>query len=362
LIEIFLGVSDGAMRLYIAYADAPSLSVVANHVAKVARRAGHEVFMRTYPDLMEYRMLKAEGLLYIYPVNPQMAGRYAGFYSTQASYMPEESQLWYGTTEGTPWGLPASYPMWRMIRFVANSMYTASKLQEVEYRVVDIVHHGYDPDEMREALDYVEVLRRKVERDFQGRVIFSVVAGGHVRKGWSQLFDALTKLSDQVRQRVAVLAVAPQKVVEEIQKRGLADTVKVVGEFGKMIRRNVLAAMAVADYVIVPTLGEGFGMPLLEANALGKPAIHSWFQPLSEFSNKECNITFPYDDVKEVVDNGVEFELHVYDPEYLADAITRAIEIYGTADYDKMAAKCVESVKQMTIYELYPRLLSHLKA
>jgi len=95
------------MRLYIAYADAPSLSVVANHVAKVARRAGHEVFMRTYPDLMEFKMLKAEGLLYIYPVNPPMASRYAGFYSTQASYMPEESQLWYGTAEGTPMG-PAS--------------------------------------------------------------------------------------------------------------------------------------------------------------------------------------------------------------------------------------------------------------
>jgi len=62
------------------------------------------------------------------------------------------------------------------------------------------------------------------------------------------------------------------------------------------------------------------------------------------------------------VDNGVEFELHVYDPEYLADAITQAVGIYGTADYDKMAAKCVESVRQMTIYELYPRLLSHLKA
>ena len=82
------------MKLYIAYADAPSISVVASHVAKVARGAGHEVFMRTYPDLMEFKMLKAEALLYIYPVNPPMAGRYAGFYSTQASYMPEERQLW----------------------------------------------------------------------------------------------------------------------------------------------------------------------------------------------------------------------------------------------------------------------------
>ncbi|MGC8584191.1 MAG: glycosyltransferase [Thermoproteus sp.] len=347
------------MKLYITYADAPSLSVVANHVAKVARRDGHQVLMRTHPDLADLRAFKPDGILYIYPVNPPMAGRYAGFYSTQSLYLPDSRQLWYGTTEGTPYGEPARYPMWYRIRFVANSMFTASKLQEVGYNVVDVVYHGYDPDELKEALDYAPVLRKKIEADFPRRVYFAVVEGAHARKGWSQLLDALTRLPPEVRQAIAVFAVAPQKIADEIAKRDLSDVIKITGEFGKLTRRNVLGLMAAVDYVIVPSMAEGFGLPLLEANALGKLAIHCWYQPLSEFSNRDGNIVFHYDEVKEIVDSGVEFELHVYDVQYLADAIASAVEIYRSGDYDKRAALVRESVKDMDIYTLYRRLLSH---
>ena len=347
------------MKLYIVHADAPSLTIVASHIAKVARRLGHEVLQKTYPDLVDLRMHKPDGILYVYPVNPPMSGRFAAFYSTQSLYLKQQQQLWYGTTEGTPWGEPARYPMWYYIRFVANSMYTATKLQELNYNVIDIVHHGYDPDEVKEALDYAPTLRKRLERDHPGKIYFAVVEGGHARKGWGNLLDAVAALPDNVKDRVLILAIAPPKIADEVAKRDLGNRVKIVGEFGKVVRRNVLALMAAADYVIVPSLAEGFGLPLLEANAVGRPAIFCRYQPLTEFADVDANITFPYDELREIVDNGVEFELHTYDVSYLTEAIAKAVEIYGTTEYDDRARRVQEAVKDLDINELYPRILRH---
>lgn len=348
------------MRVAIYHANAPSLTVVANHIAKIIRAKGHDV--RVFHDYIhaEFLAFKPERILWIYPVNPVMSGRYAGQYSTIKMYAKNIKQIWYGMTEGTPYGTGSDYPMWYQIDFIANSNYTAQKLMEKNYHVLDIVFHGYDPDEIKQAQPYAKMYRQKIERDFPGKVYFGVVEGGHKRKGWHKLVDAVNLLDEETKKKIVIFAIAPKEIQEKVLSNADKDVVKVVGEFGKLLREQVMGFIKAMDYLIIPSMKESFGLPLLEANAMGIPAIFCNYMPFTEYADVDANITFPWDNFVEIIDNGIEFELHEYDPHYLADAIKQAVEIKESGEYEERSRKVMERVKDMTIENLYPKLISYL--
>ncbi len=63
---------------------------------------------------------------------------------------------------------------------------------------------AYDPDENREATEYAEYLRKKIEHDFPGKVIFAIAEGSHMRKGWNKLVDALNKIPEDIRSKFVI--------------------------------------------------------------------------------------------------------------------------------------------------------------
>jgi len=227
--------------------------------------------------------------------------------------------------------------------------------------VIDIVYHAYDPDENKEAIEYANFLRKKIERDFPGKVIFAIAEGAHKRKGWEKLVQALKLIPDNVREKFVILAIAHKATIDKVLPDAPKDSIYVVGQFGEMARKQVLALFAIADYVLVPSLAEGFGLPVLEANSLGRLAIFVNMEPYNEFANTKANITFPWDTIKEVIDNGVEFELHDYDPQYLADAITEAVDLARTEEYNERAKRAYEAVKDMTITNLYTKIIKYIE-
>lgn len=348
------------MRVAIYHAYAPSLTVVANHLAKVVRSRGHDV--RVYHDYIhtDFLAFRPERIIWIFPVNPVMSGRYAGQYSTIKIYGKHIKQVWYGMTEGTPYGVGSDFPMWHSIDFIANSNYTAQKLMEKNYHVLDVVFHGYDPDEIKEAESFAKMYRQKIERDFPNKIYMGIVEGGHKRKGWHKLVDAVNMLDDSIKKKIVIFAIAPKEVQEKVLSNADKNVVKVVGEFGKLLRPQVLGFIKAMDYIIVPSLGESFGLPVLEANAMGKPAIFCNYMPFSEYADIDANITFPWDNFVEIIDNGIEFELHEYDSSYLADSIKKAVEIKESGEYEDRSRRVMEKVKDMTIWNLYPRILSYL--
>jgi len=40
---------------------------------------------------------------------------------------------------------------------------------------------------IKRAIEYADFLRKKIERDFPGKVIFAIAEGAHKRKGWEKL-------------------------------------------------------------------------------------------------------------------------------------------------------------------------------
>jgi glycosyltransferase involved in cell wall biosynthesis len=94
------------------------------------------------------------------------------------------------------------------------------------------------------------------------------------RKGLDVLLDALTapRLRD-----VPLVVVGPPgwgdvDVAREVAARGLAGRVTVTG---KIVDPDLAAAYDGASAVVLPSRAEGFGLPALEAMALGAPVIVS---------------------------------------------------------------------------------------
>ncbi len=73
------------MKLMIVHAKAPSLSIVASHIAKVARAMGHDVKVSSDYMHQDFLFYRPNAVLWIFPVNTTMSSRYAGQYSTNKS-------------------------------------------------------------------------------------------------------------------------------------------------------------------------------------------------------------------------------------------------------------------------------------
>lgn len=130
----------------------------------------------------------------------------------------------------------------------------------------------------------------------------------------------------------------------------LSDYVSTLGNiyvdpsYGKMNRIEVLQKMNAVDVGVVPSLAEGFGMPLLEFNALGKPVIHGDFPPLNEISIvdnyklKVVNFTH-YKMEGESVD-GIDYTFMLYDVDQMAKTIVEIAENGArTIDNEKVLEK-----------------------
>jgi len=136
-----------------------------------------------------------------------------------------------------------------------------------------------------------------------------------------------------------------------------------LSHFGSKSYVDTLALMAACDYLIFPSVCEGFGLPVLESNAVGKPSIHCMFPPLSEFSSDKFNFVWDYD-IKEIVkqDNLQYWIFHDYPEFVLADTMKWAIDVFydSKQEYQEYCQRAKEHAKKWSYKKIYPRLLKHL--
>ncbi len=342
------------MRLAVISSRAVSLMNVARDIAYVAKKRGVTPILLDYAvnpyDL--HRM--ANHAIIVMAANPLM-GRSWFLLSRDMNKIGITSYV-YTTVEGR---LPRIFVkdwMRREVVFIANSRYTRERLEEVGLTVLDTVPHGVNHDDLRQAMAYRRMARRKIEEKLGKGVVFGIVASGHPRKGLDRFVDVVrlvTEASDDAR--FYIISTPGTIGFYAQEKHVFVDT-----SFGKRSRTETLGYIAAFDFLVHPALAEGFGLPVLEAMALGVPVIHIAYEPLTEFSDPDANIWVPYSSiVYDSFGEGIEYELHLYEPKEMAEAILQAVDIARSKreEYEERKAKAMEKAREYDVMKHYPKLL-----
>jgi len=140
------------------------------------------------------------------------------------------------------------------------------------------LNYPYSPMPRHEALERLE------KCGFDARTPFFLHVGGAQwyknRLGLLQIFNSLRKLPAYTQARLLMVGKPlSDSLLEYIAKSGLESAVEHLTDVSN---EDLAAAYSIAEGLIFPSLQEGFGWPVLEAQACGCPVFTTGRPPMSE--------------------------------------------------------------------------------
>lgn len=153
-----------------------------------------------------------------------------------------------------------------------------------------VIHHGYAPSRSLKPTS-AETIR--VRYELHGRRVVLCVAAKRPHKNQELLVRALTSLDEGI---VVVLAGHPEPYEEHLRalarELGVESCVRFVGYVSD---DDLEGLWGVAECAAFPTLGEGFGLPVIEAMAHGVPVACSDIPVMREVGRELPHYFDPHD-------------------------------------------------------------------
>jgi glycosyltransferase involved in cell wall biosynthesis len=181
-------------------------------------------------------------------------------------------------------------------RCIVPSQATLGELQRVTHGVhgqVDVAHHGVDPTTFRVPTD-AERAAALVHLGLEGRRYVAFLGTIEPRKNVSALIDGWVRACRELDSPPALIVAGGRgwdKRVDEALARVPSD---LVVDMPGYLPLNVLAGfLGGAEVVVYPSLGEGFGLPVLEAMACGAPVLTTTSLALPEVGGDAVAYTEP---------------------------------------------------------------------
>jgi glycosyltransferase involved in cell wall biosynthesis len=139
------------------------------------------------------------------------------------------------------------------------------------------------------------------------------------------------------------------------------DNVVTRPDLGVLDSALTLAITGASHIYVVPSLAEGFGLPILETMALGVPVVHADLPPTREYS---VGWRISVVDVVKFVQKrphhtGVILEHHLYRVEDFAKTIVEVAEMVRNNDeaVKQYRQRAVEKATELDIRNVYTRLI-----
>jgi len=344
----------------ITSSKAVSLQTVAMDIVKVGTELKLDIQWFTRLFAPHEIRLAGDSALMIMPVDPL----YTVPYILLARDLKHGGvkNIYYGPVEGKL-DTRSLKPWMREVDFVAVSNYVRDKLVEAGLRVIDVVHHGVDLERIEEAkkmpgagLSYLKDHGLDPSKD----VIVTTIANSHPRKGlawYDMVVDEVSKKDGSIR----FLVITEEKGLNYFKQR---PNLVVTADFGKLNRTTILSVIANSHVLAIPSFAEGFGLPALEAMALGAPVVHAALPPLMEFST---GFVVPvegvsYLDSASVGPSGIIYEEHMWEPSKFAEVLLQVVDLVRNKKeaIEDWRAKSAEVARKMDIHNCYPRLLKYV--
>jgi len=342
------------MKILINPVLGQSFVVQARLIEKLLREKGHDVEMRNIISVRDVRDPSNDAFLWICLVALRTMHNVGPAYLSTS-----KPKAIYGTIEGFPHQSNIVCSPLPQLKFIAVSEFVAKCLREVGLRVQDVIHHAVDAEICKEAAREPSVFKEKFSEKFGDKVKFIYVGRDDPRKNLGALNTAVEILNAKGVDDYVVLLHTDKSAMRIFSQ----DNVFFVGDFGDDRHDTLLRKIAACDYLVFPSVSEGFGLPVLEANAVGVPAVHCWFPPLSEFSSKDFNFVFSFTERRLVQNENVQYWVfHDYPAHYLAETMEMAIDyrLNKTKKYKEFSKAAMEHALKFDYHRQYGRLVRYL--
>jgi len=269
----------------------------------------------------------------------------------------------YVTLEGIPTKAMVNASNIPRLEFIAVSNFVKDCLRKLDLKVKDVVHHAIDYKLCSDIAKRSKMLKEQFKEKYGDKCLILYNGRHDPRKKVDRLIRAIKYLQVKGRDDFVLLMITEKSVENILEMEKLKKNVDIIAHFGTIPYHRVLELISACDYLVFPSVAEGFGLPLLEANALGVPVIHCWFPPLSEFSSQDFNFTWNYTD--EILVNNPPSQywiFHEYPIEALVDGIEFAVDTYNDnkEEYNEYCIKARKHAKSWDYRKIYPKLLKYL--
>jgi len=265
----------------------------------------------------------------------------------------------YVTVEGVPTRANLLCSNLGALEYVANSQFTAKALRQAGYNVVDVVHHAVDTQQCRRNLKVADKIKRAYDDRYKDRCRLLYVGRNDPRKALDRLAEAVKILNDKGVKDFVLMLVTDDSAKTIFNM----DNCEFVAPFGSLSYDKILQLYAIAHFTVFPTRCEGFGLPLLESNAMGTPVVHAWFEPLSEFSSQDFNFTFDFEEEKFVDCGRVQYWwFHDYPAEWLAETMEMALDVWRSKPkkYQEYREEALRHASKWDYKNVYAKLLKRI--
>lgn len=145
---------------------------------------------------------------------------------------------------------------------------------------------GYAKDKIRVVDNFVNPVFRYTPRPFNKEKPVLLFIGSTVNKNLDRALEAIRGIPC----RLDIVGKITERQQQFIDAQGIDATLSYALPFDQLVERYIAC-----DAVLFPTLYEGFGMLIIEANAIGRPVITSDVSPMKEVAGTAAALVDPYD-------------------------------------------------------------------
>ncbi|RLI87534.1 MAG: hypothetical protein DRP01_01625 [Archaeoglobales archaeon] len=333
---------------------APSLKTVGQDIAYAFKKAGLKIYFKDYMvSEHEAPNLFQRAIIFI-TCDPLYA--HSWFLLAREYNLLNIPTLIYTTVEGEPKQHLISKWIKQGCYFISNSKFTTKMLKRVGLKVIGMVPHGVNMDMIEFSKKLIPDQKQMIKDKLNKKVIFGTVASGHPRKGLDRLSQAIEIVNSKTKDIGFVI------FTNATGKNAFFDVENtlILTRFGKLAREEILSLIGALDFYIQPSLCEGFGLPVLEAQAFGIPVIYPKYEPLTEIAHPKLNypVSIQDEQYKDLGD-GILYLIHEYNPKEMADQILNAYELYtkNRQEYEARKKELIKHAESFDVKKIYLQFL-----
>ena len=177
--------------------------------------------------------------------------------------------------------------------FVHPSKFHCEVMRKIGYKNVYHIPHAY-PIDLDFPDDFIisKIKERKSKRE--KFTLLSIFTSNSTYKGIQSYLYALENVNSKIR----IIIKTNDKKLYHIPKNK-----DIIIKTGRLSRNDIINLILSSDIVVVPSLIEGFGLPILEALRLGRPVITLDAPPMNEINNKKVGYLVKIEK-REVINRG----------------------------------------------------------